>query len=54
MDQSTERQNTHQTGDWKLLADRANKEMDPEKLIRLVLELNRALDEQQRNYFISD
>jgi len=28
--------------------------MDAEKLISLVLDLNRTLDEQQKNYFISD
>ncbi len=54
MDERRDRQDTHRTGDWRLLADRASKEMDAEKLISLVLDLNRTLDEQQKNYFISD
>ena len=54
VDESREREYSHRTADWKLLADRASKERDPEKLISLVLELTRTLDEQQRNYFVSD
>lgn len=49
MDESRERENTQQPRDWKLLAERASKEMDPVKLMRLVLELSHTLDEQQRN-----
>jgi hypothetical protein len=49
MDESRERENTPRTTDWKLLAERASKEMDPVKLMRLVLELSHTLDEQQRN-----
>jgi hypothetical protein len=34
-------------GDWRSLAERARVEMDPEKLINLVSELNSALEERQ-------
>ena len=34
------------SSDWKLLAEQVSKEMDSEKLLILVTELNRALDEQ--------
>jgi hypothetical protein len=37
-----------QRTDWRDLAEQASKEMDPEKLMSLVGELNRALDEHQR------
>ncbi len=54
MKESREAQNTRRAGGWELLAERASKEMDPEKLISIVLELNRVLDERQRNHFTSD
>jgi acetolactate synthase regulatory subunit len=42
--------NVHMTvrrsSDWKLLAEQVSKEMDSEKLLILVTELNRALDEE--------
>ena len=34
------------SNDWKLLAEQVSKEMDSEKLLILVTELNRALDEE--------
>jgi hypothetical protein len=34
------------SSDWKLLAEQVSKEMDSEKLLILVTELNRVLDEQ--------
>jgi hypothetical protein len=34
-------------GDWKHLAERASTEMNSEKLLELVNELNRALGEQE-------
>ena len=54
MDESREIQNAHPASPWRLLAERASKETDPEKLISLVLELSRALEEQQRKRFTSD
>jgi hypothetical protein len=33
--------------DWKEIAEAARNEQDPEKLIRLVRELNKTLEEQQ-------
>jgi hypothetical protein len=47
-DESRETHNALQSGDWRLLAERASKEMDPDKLMSLVLELNRVLEESQR------
>lgn len=41
--------NASQASDWRLLAERARREMDPEKLLNLVAELNRILEEQQRH-----
>ena len=35
-------------GDWRVLAKRVSREMDPDKLIILVEELDRALEESQR------
>jgi hypothetical protein len=54
MDGTTETRNAQRFGDWRLLAERARVEMDPEKLMNLVLELNSVLVEQQRNCDISD
>ena len=34
------------SSDWRLLAEQVTKEMDSEKLLILVTELNRALDEE--------
>jgi hypothetical protein len=34
--------------DWRIIAEQASKEMDPEKLTRLVAELCRSLDERNR------
>jgi hypothetical protein len=48
MDESGETQNALRSGDWRLLAERASKEMDPDKLMSLVAELNRVLEAQQR------
>ena len=36
-----------QTNEWQHLAERASKEMDPEKLVNLVTQLNRVLGEQE-------
>lgn len=44
----------HRPGDWRLLAERASQEMDSEKLMNLVLELNTALEEWQSRYYLSD
>ena len=54
MDESRQIQNARQASDWRLIAERASKEMDPEKLISLVLELSHVLEEQQRKRFTSD
>ena len=54
MDETRDARNAHRPGDWKLLAERASKEMDPEKLMSLVVELSRVLEEQQRKGFTSD
>jgi len=35
---------------WRSLAERARVEIDPEKLLNLVLELDRVLEEQQRDF----
>ena len=40
-----ESQNAPRSRDWRLLAERASKEMDPDKLMSLVAELNRVLEE---------
>jgi hypothetical protein len=37
----------HQPRDWKCLAEQASKEMDSEKLLSLVTELNRVLGERE-------
>jgi hypothetical protein len=39
----------HQSSDWKLLAERASKEMDPEKFMSLIQELNHVLLVQEEN-----
>lgn len=39
---------TPQTHDWRELAEKASKEMDPEKLEVLIDELNRTLDRDER------
>jgi hypothetical protein len=36
----------HRNSEWKLLAEQVSKEMDSAKLLILVTELNRALDEE--------
>jgi hypothetical protein len=54
MDETRDTRNTLRPGDWKLLAERASKEKDPEKLMSLVSELSRVLEEQQRKGFTSD
>ena len=40
-----ESQNAPRSRDWRLLAEQASKEMDPDKLMSLVAELNRVLEE---------
>jgi hypothetical protein len=42
---------TPQPRDWRILAEQASNEMDPDKLIGLVMELNQGLEreESQRN-----
>ena len=35
--------------DWRHLAEQASKEMDPEKLMSLVNELNRVLEQNERS-----
>ena len=47
MGESGETQNALRSADWRL-AERASKEMDPDKLMSLVAELNRVLEAQQR------
>jgi hypothetical protein len=37
----------HQPSDWRNLAEQVSNEMDPEKLMELVSELNHVLGEQQ-------
>jgi hypothetical protein len=37
----------HKQTDWHHLAEQASKEMDPEKLMSLVDELNRALEQNE-------
>jgi hypothetical protein len=37
----------HQPSDWRYLAEQASNEMDPERLMELVTELNHVLGEQQ-------
>jgi len=39
---------TPQTRDWRELAEKASKEMDPEKLALLIDELNRTLERDER------
>jgi hypothetical protein len=39
----------HQPRDWKCLAEQASKEMDSEKLLSLVIELNRVLGEREES-----
>jgi hypothetical protein len=39
----------HQPRDWKCLAEQASKEMDSEKLLGLVIELNRVLGEREES-----
>ena len=51
MDESTEAQNAQRPSDWRVLAERASKETDPEKLMSLVVELNRVLEARQRKHF---
>jgi hypothetical protein len=35
--------------DWRIIAEQASKETDPEKLMRLVAQLCRSLDERNHN-----
>jgi hypothetical protein len=37
----------HQPSDWKYLAEQASVEMDPEKFMTLIQELNRVLTERE-------
>jgi len=37
----------HRASDWKLIAEQSSKEMDSEKLMSLVRELSRALDQEE-------
>jgi hypothetical protein len=39
----------HQPRDWKCLAEQASKEMDSDKLLGLVTELNRVLAEREES-----
>ncbi len=39
----------HQPGDWKCLAEQASREMDSDKLLSLVIELNRVLGEREES-----
>jgi hypothetical protein len=54
MDDTRDTRNAHRPVDWRLLAERASKEKDPDKLMSLVSELSRMLEEQQRKSFNSD
>ncbi len=54
MDGTTETRNPQRPGSWRLLAERASVEMDPEKLVNLILTLNSVLEEQERSRYISD
>jgi len=38
---------SHQPSDWQHLAEQASNEMDPDKLLNLVTQLNRLLGEQE-------
>jgi hypothetical protein len=53
IDESRAKQNSLRPGDWRVLAEQASKEADPHKLISLLVELNRVLDEQRRKRFTS-
>ena len=53
MDGTKRIRTAHRPGDWRLLAERASQEMDSEKLMNLVLDLNTVLEEQSR-YYLSD
>ena len=46
-DKTEATRNTHRPADWRSLAERARMELDPEKLLNLVSELDRALEEPQ-------
>jgi hypothetical protein len=48
MDESRKARNVHRPGDWRVLAERASVEMDAEKLMNLVLELDSVLEERQK------
>ena len=50
MDGNKDTQNAQRPADWRSLAKQSSVEMDPEKLMNLVLELNSVLEEQQRNF----
>ena len=54
MDQNKEIRNAQRPGDYRLLAQQASVEIDPEKLMNLVLELNGVFEEQHSNYYSSD
>jgi hypothetical protein len=54
MDGTTETRNPQRPGSWRLLAERAGVEMDPEKLVNLILKLNSVLEEQERSRYNSD
>jgi hypothetical protein len=48
MDGTTKTRNARRRGSWRLLAERASMEMDPEKLVSLVPQLNSVLEEQEK------
>ena len=39
-----------QSSDWQRLAEQASHEMDPDKLLNLVTQLNRVLGEQEERF----
>ena len=47
MNRNEDGRNMQRTGHWRSIAERARVEMDPEKLINLVSQLNSALEQQQ-------
>jgi hypothetical protein len=49
MDGNKSTGNASRDSDWRLLAERARVETDPEKLLNLVTELNSILEEQENH-----
>ena len=39
---------TPQPSDWRHLAEQASNEMDPQKMMEIVIELNRALEKREQ------